>query len=210
MLRNASEELAAQVAEGLGMPLPDAMPRALPKPPKAEVDVSQPLSMFARPGNTGVATRKVAIFVGDGVDGDQVAKAQQALLDAGAVGRLVGPRVGIFTAADGSEIDADASFENEPSVLFDGVIIPDGEGTAKVWARDGRAAEFVKDQFRHLKTILALGEAVAFVEGAGVLRDEGDPGLLLQSEPEDAAVNQFLEALALHKHFGRETDPPML
>ena len=40
--------------------------------------------------------------------------------------------------------------------------------------------------------------------------DEGDPGLLLQSEPEDAAVNQFLEALALHKHFGRETDPPML
>ena len=68
----------------------------------------------------------------------------------------------------------------------------------------------MKDQFRHLKTILALGEAVAFVEGAGVLRDEGDPGLLLQSEPEDAAVNQFLEALALHKHFGRETDPPML
>nr|WP_254771760.1 catalase [Pseudoxanthomonas sp. CF385] len=97
MLRNASEELAAQVAEGLGMPLPDAMPRALPKPPKAEVDISQPLSMFAHPGKAGVATRKVAIFVGDGVDGEQVAEAQQALLDAGAVGRLVGPRVGIFT-----------------------------------------------------------------------------------------------------------------
>ncbi|WP_343123875.1 hypothetical protein [Pseudoxanthomonas sp. CF385] len=89
-------------------------------------------------------------------------------------------------------------------------MLPDGEGTAKGWARDGRAAEFVKDQFRHLKTILALGEAVAFVEGAGVLRDEADPGLLLQSEPEDSAIGQFLEALALHKHFGRETDPPLL
>jgi len=48
------------------------------------------------------------------------------------------------------------------------------------------------------------------VEGAGVLRDEADPGLLLQSEPEDSAIGQFLEALALHKHFGRETDPPLL
>ncbi|WP_313222294.1 catalase [Pseudoxanthomonas mexicana] len=210
MLRNASEELAAQVAEGLGMPLPDPMPRALPKPPKPEVTTSEPLSMFARPGVTGISTRKVAIFVGDGVDGDQVAVAQAALLEAGAVGRLVGHRVGVFTAKDGSEIDADASFENEPSVLFDGVIIPDGEGTAKVWARDGRAAEFVKDQFRHLKTILALGEAVAFVEGTGVLRDENDPGLLLQSEPEEDAISQFMGALAKHKHFGRETDPPLL
>jgi catalase len=210
MLRNASEDLAMQVAQGLGMPLPEPMPRALPNPPKPEVTASEPLSMLARPGVTGISTRKVAIFVGDGVDGDQVAQAQAALLEAGAIGRLIGHRVGVFTAKDGSEIDADASFENEPSVLFDGVIIPDGEGTAKAWARDGRAAEFVKDQFRHLKTILALGEAVAFVEGAGVLRDEGDPGLLLQSEPEEDAMGQFLGALAKHKHFGRETDPPIL
>ncbi|MCR6627637.1 MAG: catalase [Pseudoxanthomonas sp.] len=210
MLRNASEELAARIAEGLGMPLPEAMPRALPKPPKSEVTISQPLSMFARPGNAGVSTRKVAIFVGDGVDSDQIAAAQQALLSAGAVGRLVGHRVGLYTAKDGSQLDADASFENEPSVLFDGVIIPDGEGTAKAWARDGRAAEFVKDQFRHLKTIAALGEAVAFVEGAGILNDEQDPGLFLQSDPEEGVIDQFLQALALHKHFGRETDPPMV
>jgi catalase len=107
-------------------------------------------------------------------------------------------------------IDADASFENEPSVLFDAVAIPDGKGTAKAWARDGRAAEFVKDQFRHLKTILALGDAVSFVEGAGVLRDEEDAGLLLQSEPEASFVSDFVDALAKHKHFNRETDPPVL
>ena len=210
MLRNASEDLAAKVAEGLGMDLPDAMPRVLPKPPKAEVTSSEALSMFARPGKAGVASRKVAIFVGDGVNGDQVAALQTALLEAGAVGRLVGHRVGRFTAHDGSIIDADASFENEPSVLFDGVAIPDGEGTAKGWARDGRAAEFVKDQFRHLKTILALGDAVSFVEGAGVLRDNKDPGLLLQSKPKATFVRDFLDALAKHKHFIRETDPPLL
>jgi catalase len=210
MLRNASEDLAAQVAAGLGMELPDAMPRALPKPPKAEVSISEALSMFARPGRGGIATRKVAIFIGDGVDGDQVAALQKALLEGGAVGRLIGHRVGPFTAADGSVLDADASFENEPSVLFDAVAIPDGEGTAKAWALDGRAAEFVKDQFRHLKTILALGEAVAFVEGTGVLRDEQDPGLLLHGDPESSYVSEFVEALAKHKHFVRETDPPLL
>ena len=210
MIRNASEELAMQVAQGLGMELPDAMPRALAKPPKAEVSSSPSLSLFARPGQVGIATRKVAIFVGDGVDGDQVAALQTALLDAGAVGRLVGPRVGPFTARDGSLIDADSSFENEPSVVFDAVAMPDGDGTAKAWARDGRAAEFVKDQFRHLKTILALGEAVAFVEGAGVLRDEEDPGLLLRSEPGASFAADFVEAMSRHRHFIRETDPPML
>ena len=79
-----------------------------------------------------------------------------------------------------------------------------------MWARDGRAAEFVKDQFRHCKTILALGEAVAFVEGAGVLRDDEDPGLLLLSEPGKSFVADFTSALAMHKHFIRETDPPLL
>ena len=208
MLRNVSDDLAAQVAEGLGMPMPDPMPRALPEAPKPEVDKSAPLSMFARPGVTGPASRKVAIFVGDGVDGNLVAKAGDALSKVGAVGRLVGPRVGLFTAKDGSQIEADASFENEPSVLFDGVIIPDGEGTAKAWTRDGRAAEFVKDQFRHLKTILAIGDSVTFVEGAGILRDEADPGLLLLGEPKADALSLFIKALARHRHFERETDPP--
>ena len=98
--------------------------------------------------------------------------------------------------------------DDEPSVLFDGVIIPDGEGTAKAWTRDGRAAEFVKDQFRHLKTILAIGDSVTFVEGAGILRDEADPGLLLLGEPKADALSLFIKALARHRHFERETDPP--
>jgi catalase len=210
LLRNASEDLAAKVAGGLGMDLPEAMPKALSKPPKPEVTSSEALSMFARPGPGGITTRKVAIFVGDGVNGNQVSALQKALLDGGAVGRLIGHRVGPFTAQDGSTIDADVSFENEPSVLFDAVAIPDGDGTAKAWARDGRAGEFVKDQFRHLKTILALGDAVSFLEGAGVPMEDADPGLLLHSEPEASFVSGFIEALAQHKHFVREADPPVL
>ena len=208
MLRNVSEALAAQVAQGLGMELPNAMPRALAKPPKAEVSVSKSLSMLARPGTGGIETRKVAILVADGVDADQVAQVQAALLHNGAVGRLVGPRIGPFTAADGSVVDADASLENEPSVLFDGVMVPAGKNASQAWARDGRAGEFIKDQFRHCKTIIALGEAVAFVEGTGVLRDPTDTGLILQGDPSEGWAEEFIAALSAHRHFARESDPP--
>jgi catalase len=210
MIRNASQSLAEQVATGLGMPLPAAMPRVLSRRPKPEVARSDSLSMHARPGEGGVLSRKVAIFVGDGIDSVQVGEIQGALRAAGAVGRLVGSRIGTFTALDGAEVTAEASFESEPSVLFDGVVLPDGEGAAKDWALDGRAAEFVKDQFRHLKTIVALGDAIAFVEGAGILRNQEDPGLLLLDDASKAWKSDFLAALAKHKHFARETDPPIV
>ena len=55
-LRNVAEELAAEVAEGLGM-LWSAGPFARPmlRPPKAEVTKSPSLSLFARPGEMGFA-----------------------------------------------------------------------------------------------------------------------------------------------------------
>ena len=68
-LLNASEDLAAAVAEGLRMDLPEPMPRVLEKPPAPEVTVSPPLSLMARPGDGGIRSRKVAILVADGVEG---------------------------------------------------------------------------------------------------------------------------------------------
>jgi catalase len=73
----------------------------------------------------------------------------------------------------------------------------------------GQALEFIKDQYRHCKTILAFGEGASLLEAAGIpytLPDgSSDPGLLLDV-PEPAQA--FMEALARHKHYARETDPP--
>ena len=56
-------------------------------------------------------------------------------------GRPAGrPAVGMFTAADGSQVDADASFENEPSVCCVDRAIPDGEGTASCGPATAAAA----------------------------------------------------------------------
>src|SRR5690606_24782189 len=106
MLRNASEELAAQVAAGLGMELPPAMPKAMDSPPAPEVTKSPALSLMARPGKLGIRTRKVAIIVADGVDASSLWNTANALMAEGAVVRLVGPHIGLLKAADGSTVDA--------------------------------------------------------------------------------------------------------
>ncbi|MCH1998466.1 catalase, partial [Achromobacter xylosoxidans] len=71
-LRNVSDELAQSVADRLGMALPEPMPRAVRQVPRPEVEQSPSLSLTARPGQAGVATRKIAILVAEGVDGAAV------------------------------------------------------------------------------------------------------------------------------------------
>ena len=128
-LRNASEELARKVAEGLGMdPLPAPLPRALAKPAKPEVTVSPTLSLMARPGD-GSHPGPQGRDAGGARRGRRrrSQQVQAALLAQGAVPRLVGPRIGPVATPEGDTLDADASLENEPGFLFDALVLPDGE-----------------------------------------------------------------------------------
>ena len=60
-LRNVAEELAQAVADGLGITaMPAPLPSLIKRPPKAEVQKSPPLSLFARPGTEGIKTRRIA------------------------------------------------------------------------------------------------------------------------------------------------------
>ena len=85
----------------------------------------------------------------------------------------------------------------------------DGEAAAASLAADGRVREFVKDTFRHCKPILALGASSQVLEAAGVpvtLRSgQPDPGLLLGAV---GMGDAFVKAIAAHRHYERETDPP--
>jgi len=213
MLRNVSEDLAKRVAQGLGMPLPDAMPRALERTPRPEVKRSGSLSLLARPGDGGIRTRKVAVLVADGVDGRAIADVQTALRAAGAVPRLVGIRVGPFTTAGGDGMHAEASMENEPAVLFDALVLPDGSAGVKALQKVGHTMEFIKDTYRHCKAILAVGESRALLQAAGtpvaLPGGEADPGIVLgNAKSISRDVQDFIETVARHRHPERDTDPP--
>jgi catalase len=211
-LANASEDLAAAVADGLGMEVPAPLPRAMQDPLAPEVTESPALSLTARPGNGGIRTRKIAILVADGVEGESIAALQTALVAEGAVPRLVGIRVGRVVTASGEEIEADASMENSPSVLFDALVLPDGEEAVQQLARDGHTVDFVKDQYRHCKTILAIGASEALLNKAGIPPpSDRDTGLAVTDRADvSAASSWFIEAVGMHRHTARDSDPPMV
>jgi catalase len=70
--------------------------------------------------------------------------------------------------------------------------------------------EYVKDQFRHCKAILALGAARKLLEMAGVDVALGDDaGLIVADSGKSAEAGfRFVAAIAAHRHPSRDSDPP--
>jgi catalase len=213
-LRNVSDELAEAVAEGLGITeLPPPMPVVLQKKVRAEVAESKPLSLFARRGNVGIQARRIAILVADGVDGAQAHALAARIRGDGAVPVFIAPKLGAVRT-NGEPLQADASLEIAPSVLFDAAAICDGADSAAALSADGRALEFVKDQYRHCKALFASGAASAVLDKAGIPPQlpTGDPdsGLIIRAAGDARAVDAFVAAVAMHRHYARESDPPLV
>ena len=213
-LRNVSEGLARKVADGLGIDsMPAALPLALARPAKPEVTVSPTLSLLARPGDGSIKGRKIALLIAPGVRSDSIVQLQAALLIEGVVPRLVGPRIGPITTAEGGSLEADASLENEPGFLFDALVLPDGDAGVKALASDAHTMEFIMDQYRHCKTILVLGAAKALLEKAGLSatlsNGKPDAGLIIAASGSTVeAAKAFIRGVAHHRHVERETDLP--
>ncbi|MFN2325118.1 MAG: catalase [Gemmatimonadales bacterium] len=214
-LVNVSAALAKGVAAGLGMAVPDALPRATKARVRPEVKESPALSLTARPGDGGIRTRKVALLIAEGMEGASMATAVTALRAAGAVPRLLGVRLGPVATTDGTIMIADATLENSPAVLFDAVVLPDGPDALTLLAIDGHTLEFVKDQYRHGKTLLAFGTASALLERAGLPdtlpSGAQDPGIVAAAAGKaDKAVKEFIAAMGRHRHPERDSDPPVV
>jgi catalase len=212
LLANVNPVLAGAVAAGLGMEVPEPLPLATDAP-APEYEPSPALSLMARPGETGIRTRRVAILVAAGVDAAMVRTLYADLLHDGAVPRVVGSQLGKVKTLDGGMLDIEISIEAGPSVLYDAMILPDGEQATEMLSRDGHALEFVREQYRHCKPVLALGTGAAVLAKAGVpltLPDESTDPSLIGAEGANLAqgLAAFKMALASHRAFERETDPP--
>ncbi len=208
-LVNVDPQLAQGVADGLGMGLPKAQPMALETPVRSEVEASPGLSLFARPGEQPQAGRRVALLVADGVDADALRAVQRRLLEAQAMPRWVGLRLGQVTAADGSALTVETTVSAMPSVLWDALVLPGGDAALAPLVARPEVAEFIRDQHRHAKPILALGAtARQLLAGAGVAETlpsgQPDPGLVRADAAGADAAGDFLTALARHRHFERE------
>ncbi len=210
MLANVDDELVARVAEGLGLDVPEPMPRALDTP-IPEMEPSPALSLLHRPGDVGIATRRIAILADHGVDADSVRAIYARLLKEGAVPRVVGSRLGDLETAGGEPLPVEITLEAGPSVLYDAAIVA-AHNETPAFVDDAHALDFVRLQFRHCKPLLVFGSSSALLKKAGIPmgRKAADAGLII-AEPGDAtALDSFIAVLATHRVFERETDPPLV
>lgn len=207
-LVNVSMELATEVATGLGMEVPEAMPRAGIDHQPPEITVSPALSLTALPGECGIRTRQIAILVEKGVHHASLVELYADLVDAGAVVHFVGPRVGAFVGDSGAGIEADKSMENSPGFLFDALVLPDGNEAVQSLAGNEHTMAFIKDIFMHSKTILALGAGRELLDMAGIdaVVDEDEGILLAEKDKVSEFASAFINAIAAHRHPSRFLD----
>ena len=214
LLVNVNSELAQGVANGLGIALPPAMPLAsnLPIPTFAP---SPALSLLSRPGVTGITTRRVAILVGHGVEALAAEAIYNDLVTEGAVPRIVSCQLGKVATEAGNTLDVEISFEAGPSVLYDAVIVADGENSVQQLMKDAHAVDFVRQQYHHCKPILVIGAGEKLLAKSDVsltLPDgSADPTIFTADKSTvKKTMAAFKTALGSHRSFVRETDPPKI
>ena len=169
-LIHINPDLAKRVANGLALP---AMPPApLSSAPIKDMAPSAALQLIGRMKDT-LAGRCVAILVNDGSDGKIIAAIKKATVAGGARVKIVAPKVGGVTLADGSKLPADGQLAGTPSVLFDAVaVVLSGKG-AEALSSEAAAIDFLRDAFGHLKAIALDSGGQALFKKAGLIEDDG-------------------------------------
>jgi len=169
-LRHIEADLAQRVADGLGMAAMPAAPNAAR--PVQDLPPSPALQIIGKMKAT-LEGRAIAILVADGSDGAVVAALKKAAVAAGASVKIVAPKIGGATLADGSLLPADGQLAGTPSVLFDAVAVVLGANAAKALCSEAAAVDFVRDAFGHLKAIAVDAGGSVLLQHAGIKADAG-------------------------------------
>ncbi|MFD8595295.1 catalase [Kitasatospora sp. NPDC059646] len=199
-LARIDARLCAQVADGLGLPAPEAE--------TVDIDPSPALSQLG--GRWPVAGRTVGILTGPDTDPDALAAVREAALAADLVPLVV--------AATGGDPDSvQRSFATARSVEFDAVLLagtpaPAGDATP---ARDARAAGpddtvdprivlLLGEAWRHAKAIGGWGPARDALAAAGLPAD--GEGVVLGDDPV-RVLREVADLLAEHRVWKRFPAP---
>ncbi len=230
--------LATKVASGLGIQLPvkidpplnrsipadgdpkDFQPMSGKYLPKSEETFSSALSMEHTV--KGIKTRKVALLMVDGFDDEEVALVEKMLMEAGAQTMIVAPHLGTLKSAKGVELTIDFSLLTAASVLFDALYIP-GSTNPVALMGEPDALEFIRDAFKHCKTIGANVASEGVLRAADKALDRlvgvesktpekifSQKGVVVGTTKElKVFVPEFIKEMGEGRHWIREADKPL-
>ncbi|HYH93865.1 MAG TPA: catalase [Candidatus Saccharimonadales bacterium] len=223
-LTQVDATLATLVAKGLGIELPadpvpppnrsvpaDGDPAAFQHVDLADREAVSPALSMTSTLPAPIASRRVAVLVTDGFDATGVAALSKALASQGATTHLIGPVVGTIRSDSGEAMELKYSVLTTSSVVFDAVFVAGGPAAAQ-WTSEADAIDFVRDAFKHCKTIGASGEGIELLRasavpvGAADSPDPADDATIVTERMTRAAAIRFRDSLAMHRLWTREPE----
>jgi catalase len=192
VLANVDPDLCAQVAEGLGLPAPEAT-EAL-----ADVAPSPALSQVGRRWPT--TGRVIGIVVDESADSDSVRPVREAIFAGGMVPLVIAAKGGKLAGGDGEPLDVQRTFLTARSVELDAVLVSGAPAPAADAAVDPRVALLLAEAYRHAKAIGAWGQGVQALAAAGCAPDA--PGIVVDDDAQ-AVLAQVVELMAEHRVWSR-------
>ena len=195
ILASIDPRLAADVAKAIGVAVGKS-PGTGMKPQKPS-----PALSIAVVKDPRIATRRVAILAAPGHHGQSLATVKSALEKGGASVEVVSTALGDVPTADGGFTQAVRSLLNTPSVVYDAVLVADGDDNVTILESDDAACRFVEEAYRHCKSLAAIGAGERVLEAAAVPKE--GPGIVIGRAVTDV-TKRFIEAIGLHRHWQRE------
>jgi catalase len=196
-LMNVDEDLAAAVAEGLGLrEMPTAATPA--RKPDRSLAPSPALSIIGQPPGS-FAGRKLGVLVTNGADAATLAALRAAAAAEGATVEIIAPVVGGVDVSDGTRVVAGQQIDGAPSVLYDAVAVLASEGGARALAARPAARDFVTDAVAHCKFIGYTSGAAALFQAVGLPADPSqlDDGFVSLGEHAPAEFISLCRALRI-------------
>lgn len=144
-------------------------------------------------------TRKVAILIGDGFDGDEVETLVSSCLNAGMSVDLVGDKFGVRYGENDLAVEIDETFLTVHPTLYDAIYVVGGEAdNMKKFTMD--IVDFINESYKHYKPIGIASTGKIFFE---VSDAEAGPGIIV-NENDGAFADNFINAVAAHRHWNRK------
>jgi len=224
LLSQVDKELAANVADALGLSVPKKpeqpinhsvpadgeVARFQPKTKDQGITSSAPLSM-ANTIKDSIKSRKVAILTADGIDGSQVEKMKKALMAAGAVVEVIAPKLGQVSTIKGVAIPIDKTLMTVSSVLYDAVYVPGGSKAIQMLVQKPDVIDFISQAYKHCKAIAFESDTDPLIQRTPIGEDLRDkktlPGIIISSGPEKDLSKDFIKSIAQHRFWEREKSP---
>ncbi|MGH2410429.1 MAG: catalase-related domain-containing protein, partial [Chloroflexota bacterium] len=206
LFAHVDPDLARRVSAGIGVAVPADNPRPgnLPPSGRPTVERSPALSMANTVKDT-IASRRVAILAGSGLNLAEIQAIRSALESAGAKPEIVAPVLGPIAGAGGNRIEADKAISTVSSVMYDAVFVPSGPPSEAALAKQEEMRRFIAEAYRHGKTIGATGAGIEWLSQAGVSDGKAEAGVVTTRETGDlgAFSERFIAAIAQHRHWER-------